>query len=44
MVDPETFSSITRTFLRIKGEEAEERIKFMEKMEKILNEEQEQTD
>ena len=34
MVDPETFSSIVRTHLRIKGEEAERRIKFLEKLEK----------
>lgn len=44
MVDPETFSSITRTFLRIKSEEADEMIKFMERMKKLEKQTEEQID
>lgn len=38
MVDPETFSSITRTFLRIKSEEAQRKIDFMKRMEELERE------
>lgn len=38
MVDPETFSMITRAYLKRKSEEASERIKFREKLKKIEKE------
>ena len=37
MVDSETFSIITRAFLKRKSEEADRRIAFRERMEKLEN-------